>query len=53
MGPNFYKKSLNMGPIFWQSPNGFLPKITKFVKNGPIFHEKSLTVGKLFWQNDL
>ena len=37
MGPVFYKKkSLNMGPIFWLSPNG------------PIFEERSLTMGTLF-----
>ena len=37
MGPAFYKKSLNMGPIFWLSPNflflhGGNPKKAKFVK---------------------
>ena len=55
----FYKKSLNMGPIFWLSPNflGFrmvkAPKIAaKFVKNWPIFKEKSVTMATLFCQND-
>ena len=47
MGRFFYKKSLNMGQLFWLSPN---PKIAKFLKNGPIFQEKSLKMGTLFCQ---
>ena len=49
MGPVFYKKkSLNMGPITWLSPNFW--QVTKFVKNGPIFQEKSLKMCTLFCQ---
>ena len=62
----FYKKSLNMGPVFLilkHGPNfltepkfsGFCmvktPKIAKCVDR-PIFQEKSLTMGTLFCQND-
>ena len=52
MGPVFYQKSLNMGPIFWLRPKiqvfcmAKTPKIANFVKNGPIFQEKSLTMAR-------
>ena len=61
----FYKKSLNMGPVFYQKIlkhgstfltepkfSGFrMAKIAKFLKNGPIFQEKTLKMGTLFCQN--
>ena len=47
----YLKKSLDMGPIFWLSPNFWhakAPKITQFVKNGPIFQENSFSAKMTF-----
>ena len=42
VGSIFYKKEwLNMGPIFWLSPNGENLEYSKICEKGPIFQEKS------------
>ena len=56
-GSFFYKKSLNMGPIFTKKKKKKKlrrkpRKSKKIVKNGPISQDKSLTMGTLFCQND-
>ena len=54
MGPAFYQKILKHGSTFLTEPklSGFrMAKIAKFLKNGPIFQEKSLKMGTLFCQN--
>ena len=63
MGHFFYKKSLNMGPVFYQrNPclehgsteskfSGFRMAKTPKIAKSPIFQEKSLKMGTLLCQN--